>query len=198
MTKNEALILHLKSQLEMKGKIIDRLKLKIESFGKNEMKANNFRETLGVIKMEMKEKDLALSLISANQREKDFFTEELKNQVFSLNNQLRKSEENEKIMVNDLKTLFFENENLKTKFKISQTDFIVNEASSRMIKSLSTDRVHIFTERAEQNENIVVTLVHCFAELFLKIYTLFEKNLNKNIHKHQEYYFQNISKDPCN
>jgi len=177
----------------MRDKIIVNLKKRLKIRSHSEIKNNKFKEMLSNLNKDLKEKESTWNLKANMERERDLLHEEMKNQINWMKNQLGKYEESEKYLNNEIKRLLNENDSLKTKLKINQMDTRI-ESTGSPIKALSVDRINSSVERNDKIDNIIITIVHSFSEVFLKIYSLFEKNLNKWTNKNLEYYYQNLSK----
>jgi hypothetical protein len=176
----------------MRDKIIVNLKKRLKIRSQSEIKNNQFKEMLSNLNRDIKEKESTWNFKANLVREKDLLHEEMKNQINWMKNQLGKYEESEKYLTNEIKRLLNENDNLKMNLKINQIETRI-EATGSPIKMISEDRIKLLVERNDKVDNIIITIVHNFSEVFLKIYSLFEKNLNKWTNKNLEYYYQNLS-----
>ena len=177
--------------MTLKENIISNLKRILETKSNSEIKNSQFKEILNNLNKNLKEKENAINLVNSKLRENENYTDEMKNQIYRMKNQLNNYDENHRILQNEIKVLKNDNENLRTQRKLNQINPINYEETPKT--SISLEKLKM-QDKVENMENLLTTVVHCFSELFLKIYSLIEKTLNKSINKNQEMYYQNLSK----
>ena len=165
-------IINLKSRIVMNDKIISNLKAKIGEKSKNESKNNQFKELINNLKNDIREKDNIINQITSEARRKETLTHELEKQICWMKKQLNISKENFRIHT--------ENKNSK----------LVN---IKKIESVDLEELKSVSQY-EKIETILTTIIHSFSELFVKIYSLIEKNINKGNSKLNDLYYSSLGK----